>query len=96
MPEWTIVTKDSHPKLYEAFEAISHDRGAGAGHETYSVPKEWADKIPVTEAALTTLSTEELESFCIGEQGEADTIAKRSLSLGIAHAMLNSFFEDWE
>lgn len=96
MPEWTIVTKDSHLKLYEAFEAISHDRGAGAGHETYSVPKEWADKINAASAALATLSPEEFETFCIGEQREADKIAKRNGDLFAAHALLNSFFEDWD
>lgn len=39
---WVLVTATSHPNIFEAFENISHDCGASAGHSNYAVPPEWA------------------------------------------------------
>ncbi len=92
---WVLVTKESHPTLFESFEDISHDRGSGAGHDNYSVPPEWVDTLNIAEKCLVTLSEEERQEFAIGEQGEVEKIATRSQEFSQTHKMLNSFFEDW-
>ena len=92
---WVVIHTHSHPTLFQAFEIISHDRGAGAGHLNYGVPKEWVEHLRTADTALATLTPSELEIFCIGEQTKADVIAMRSKELYCTHKMLNSFFEDW-
>lgn len=89
------MTATSHPLLHEAFETISHDSGFGAGHEGYSVPPEWADRLAEAEAALGTLDRIDFEVFCIGDADEMEEICLRSPQLERAHALLGSFFEDW-
>lgn len=96
--EWfdvEVVTKITHPVLFEAFEIISHDRGAGAGHSNYAVPREWVDRLQPTELALRGLSEPELKTFCIGEEEDQLALA-RTPELLYASDLLNSFFEDWD
>lgn len=90
------VLATTYPLLHAAFEAISHDCGAGAGHETYWVPDEWSPHVPDAEAALATLSAEERQTFAIGEHSEVEALANRSTALTMAHRMLNAFFGDFE
>lgn len=93
---WVLVTQQSYPTLFRAFETISHDVGAGAGHTNYSVPPEWVDKLALVEKELSLLSTADLETLLIGEDSEAIAIVARSDNLLIVHKMLNAFFDDWE
>ncbi len=92
---WTVVTAKSHPRLHAAFEKISHDRGSGAGHETYSVPPEWSAELTSVNSVLLLLCDEDLEMFCIGEQGDQQRMVDGMPGLATAHKMLNAFFEDW-
>lgn len=89
------ITKQSHPRLHEAFEMISHDRGSSAGHASYEVPAKYEPFIETTEAALASLSEAELIEFCIGDAVVADDISRRSGAMSGAHTFLNAFFEDW-
>ena len=88
------VTAQSHPALFHAFELISHDRGTQAGHASYEVPATWALLVPRTEAELTPLTAEELETFAIGEESEAQAVALRQ-QLVVAPLLLNAFFSEW-
>ncbi len=92
---WEIVHKHSYPHLFEAFETLSHDCGAGAGHSNYAVPKEWAPHLKTAETALSTLTNKEYGIFLTGDATEQQEIADRSKELFCTHKMLNSFFEDW-
>lgn len=91
------VTAVSHPSLFEAFETISHDSGGKAGWHSYFVPHAWRPKVAAADAALSTLSPDEMQTFCIGEQTESGAIAARSPELKAAHDLLNAFFDnpDW-
>lgn len=93
---WTSVTAQSSPRLHRAFEIISHDRGSGAGHATYSVPPKWVSAIPVAEVVLGRLCDEDLETLCIGEVSEQEQIAGLSAAHEMTSRMLEAFFEDWE
>jgi hypothetical protein len=88
----TIVTQASHPRLFKAFETISHDRGSGAGHSNYYVPPRWEGHLAQVEQQLTTLNDDELETFSIGERDEAKPL---TVKLSEANTLLESFFNDW-
>jgi hypothetical protein len=90
------ITKDNYPFVFEVLEAVSHDSGSGAGRSSYGVPPRWVDGLPLMNIALEALSTEERETFAIGEVTESEAIALRSPWLGDAHAMLNDFFDGWQ
>jgi len=40
------ITKDNYPRIFEAFETTSHERGTQAGHSHYYVPTRWDAHIP--------------------------------------------------
>lgn len=90
------VTAAAFPSLHRAFESISHDSGAGCGYESYPVPARHHMQIGAIEAALAALGPEDMETFCIGEQSEAEAIRQRdggSLALDWAAQLLVEFFE---
>lgn len=91
-----IVTAETQPTLFLALEAISHDRGSGAGHTNYAIPAGWQFFIPPAERALKALPPEEFAEFCIGEHEAAQAIAHRSTDLHMAHRLLEAFFMDFE
>lgn len=89
------VTKSSHPTIFEAFETISHDCGARAGHSFYEVPAPWSSRLAEFETALYPLGEDELHTFCIGEQDEMIAIMAE-YKLDAACDFLTAFFEsDW-
>lgn len=90
------MTAASHPLLFDAFEAISHDCGYGAGHASYSVPPERVGQLADAERALGDLSPAEREEMTIGDSTEfmAGRLADPSL-LGLDQ-LLHAFWEDWE
>lgn len=92
---WAVVTAASHPKLHATLEDISHDCGAGAGHESYSVPPEWAGGLANYEQALAGLTDEQRQEFAIGDQAENDRMCQLSPALKRTGAMLCAFFNDW-
>lgn len=96
MEDLRIVTKQSHPILFEALEIISHDRGAGAGHSNYAIPAPFNSSCDDVEMALVTLTTADLEDFSIGEESDMQAIASRSPELQAASKFLNAFFNDFE
>lgn len=91
-----IVTAVTQPTLFLALEAISHDRGSGAGHSNYAIPAGWQFFIPPAERALHLLSPEDFATFTIGEHELAQDIAHRSQELHMAHRLLEAFFHDFE
>lgn len=96
----TIITKVSHPALFECLETISHDNGAGAGHSEYAIPDEWdrwcAAFLPAVELALAALSEDERQNLSIGELSDMSDIAYRSSDLWMAHSFFSAFFNDFD
>lgn len=91
-----IVTRESHSRLFEALEIVSHDCGAGAGHPEYAIPEPWASEVDYVEQAMRDLSPEEVETLSIGEHDEARAIASRTPGLMTASDFLEAFFNDFE
>jgi hypothetical protein len=104
MVDFVLVTEQSHPNLFKAFETISHDSGGGAGHDNYSVHPAWAPYLTEAETALAGLSggrdgddlDGDFSTFCIGDVVDMSRIAARSRELTRTLVLLNSFFEDWD
>ncbi|MCG5241358.1 hypothetical protein ACIU1J_27460 [Azospirillum doebereinerae] len=92
MPQTTTITATSHPTLFEACETISHDAGAQAGWPSHTVP---AGDLDAIEAALATLTADELDEFCVGDADEMEITAARSPGLSEAHQLLGEFFENY-
>lgn len=89
--QYALVISSEYPILYSVLDTISHDCGAGAGHETYSVARKW--DLPRAEAALSSLTEDERQQFAIGEYEEMLSIAARSEELSYVNSMLESFFD---
>lgn len=95
MTDVVLVSAATHPTLFEAFETISHDSGGSAGWPHYRIPARYEASLAAFERALSTLTSTELETFCIGETREA---AQLSVLQGLREVdvFLNDFFDsDW-
>lgn len=92
-----IVTMTSHPKLFGAFDVIRRDCGGANRYEPektrYRVPYPWSASIDASEAALSRLSADDLETFCIGDQDEALELCRHDTALRVTHDMLNAYFD---
>lgn len=88
---WQSITSATHPQLFEAMDAITHDGGGGC-HEHYNVPPGWMGALPRMEVLLGRLTPEQRETIAIGEQ---DDLVREFDGLGVAHRFLNAFFEDF-
>lgn len=89
-----VITKESHPTLFLAFEAISHDCGRQAGHRNYVVPDSYAQLLTVIEPLLVSLTPEEFSTLCIGEETEKAAIVER-YGLIQTDELLQRFFEEF-
>lgn len=91
---WHQIFEATHPLLFEAMDAITHDGGGGC-HEHYNVPPGWVEALPRMETLLSRLSPEQRETIAIGECSEQDDLVREFDGLDIAHRFLNAFFEDF-
>jgi len=91
---WLRITADTHPRLFEAMDAITHDGGGGC-HRHYNVPAGWAEALPRMEAVLGRLTPEQRETVAIGECSEQEAVVREFDGLAVAHRFLNAFFEDF-
>ena len=96
------------PKLLKAMELIDFDNGrphcARIAGEVWNAPTEHGVGVKDThwhaynfveaESALATLTDEDFETFCIGEESEMQTIMNSRLWLGTAHVILELYFDD--
>jgi rubrerythrin len=89
-----LITQQDYPKIFECFEAISHDCGAHAGHHNYAVPEVYETRLDSFEEQLNKLSDAEREDFCIGESYDMTRIAERDGYKEVAD-FLNDFFDNW-
>jgi hypothetical protein len=103
------VTGKSFPNLHAAFVAIEQDNG---GHligtvypgepidfETFRVPDAWEPLLAPAEAGLARLracSVEDLSTFVIGEETEAEAIQQRQADLNAARLVMNDYFDGWQ
>lgn len=95
MPDgWHKIAPATHPMLFEAMDAITHDGGGGC-HDHYNVPDGWAEALPRMEALLGRLSEDQRQVIAIGECSEQDALVGEFDGLDVVHRFLNSFFEDF-
>lgn len=92
--EWLSITSATHPRLFEAMDAITHDGGGGC-HEHYNVPPGWVDALARMEVVIGRLTDEQRETLAIGEGSEQDALVAEVEGLGVVHRFLNAFFEDF-
>jgi hypothetical protein len=92
-PPWFDVTVANYTFLYSCLQAISHDAGYGANHETFSISARWEEKLTLIEAALAGLSDQDRLEFCIGDGDKIDEIAARSPELTLASDLFEDFAE---
>lgn len=93
-----VITKASHPAIFEAFEMISHDCGRQAGHSNYAIPIDCTTDLAEVEASLADLlatADSDFECLCIGEAEESAEIV-RGYKLQRADTLLHAFFEEFE
>jgi hypothetical protein len=89
-----IITKTDYPKIFEAFETISHDCGGGAGHHNYAVPEVYAPRLADYEVKLNALTDADFEDFCIGEHNDMLAISERDGYQPVSD-FLTDFFDGW-
>ena len=91
------ITRMSYPMLHQACQLIRLDSGGSHGHESYFIPGAKRDDLGWAESALFLLSCgsrDDFDTFCAGEASEQNEIADRRYGLGVAHRLLNEFFEN--
>ena len=96
-PGDAVVTAESHPALFEAFETISHDGGYSAGHRRYFVPA-WAAKTDLAEVdRLLSLMSEDgkLDHLVLGEHSDIQAFIKANPEYAPVDALFHAFFEDF-
>jgi hypothetical protein len=91
---WHRITRDTHPHLFEAMDAITHDGGGGC-HEHYNVPAGWSEALSRMETLVGRLTVDQRETIAIGECSEQEALVAECEGLGVAHHFLNAFFEDF-
>jgi hypothetical protein len=91
---WLRITASTHPLLFEAMDAITHDGGGGC-HEHYNVPPGWAEALARMEVTLGRLSAEQQQTLAIGDCAEQGDLVQEFDGLGVVHRFLDAFFEDF-
>lgn len=99
-----LVTKDSHPALFKAFELISHDNGRQAGHVNYAIPMDYyvdppelgvhLDRLNWQLQMLLDLADVDFEALCIGDEDARQRIVKER-GLEDVDLLLQRFFEEF-
>ena len=83
------LTKKNYPNLYAAFEIVSHDVDVSG---PFMIPDQLSKELPAMEEALSNLSPEDLETFCIGEQTDQEAILKRHPALAEVNSLISAHF----
>lgn len=91
---WHSITGASHPLLFEAMDAITHDGGGGC-HGHYNVPPGWVDALARIEVVLGRLSGEQCQIIAIGECTEQEALVSEFEGASLVHHFLGAFFEDF-
>lgn len=90
-----LITAESYPSIFKAFETISHDSGNQAGHVNYAIPLSWEKQLPFIEHNLSQLllnADGDFECLCIGDEDDRTRIVK-DYKLEITDKLLQEFFE---
>ena len=97
MTDVVLITEQSHPSIFKAFETISHDCGRQAGHKNYAIPMEFESGLADAEARLKYLLENadlDFECLCIGESEERDKIVI-AYGLNAVDNLLEDFSEEF-
>ncbi len=92
-----IITSESHPAIFKAFETISHDNGNQAGHTNYVVSLKWKDDLDGIEKTLATMlrdADSDFDCLCIGDELERQSIVKSDPGMEVVDNLLQEFFEE--
>jgi hypothetical protein len=85
-----LVRPDTYRHIYEVLNDISHDGGAGAGHDHYAIDAKWEPRCADWDFKLSFMTREQRQTFAIGEQSEGRELAERHGLLDMAE-MLDVF-----
>ncbi len=91
-----LITKEEFPAIFAAFEKISHDSGAQAGHTNYVIDMSWKSTIQEIERDLAKLLEEadsDFDILCIGDEEERIDVV-RGHRITLADKLLQEFFEE--
>lgn len=94
-PGDVAITAALYPGLHAAFEIISHDGGASAGHLQYVVPDEWTRGIDDVDDVLASLDADTLQTLCIGEGDDIRDLVEQRPELTQSDVLLTGFTADW-
>jgi hypothetical protein len=91
-----VVTQQTYPIIWKAFELIAYDGGGSLTFEgiTQYTCKEQYSLAAINER-LYQLSEQDFETLCCGEQSDQEKIASRDHVLEGAHHLLIEFWEWW-
>lgn len=92
-----MVTKHNFPLLFKAVLSIELDNGMinrlEPARDEYDLPIHDAEIVlPKVETALASLTGEQLETLCTGEESEILALINGNEGLTIASQLLNDFF----
>lgn len=94
-----IVTDQSHPALFRAFQNVDLDNGVinrlEPARVLYEVPSQYEGLVADAEHALASLSDEDMDTACAGEQGDMDALLAQRPALAGAMELLNAYFDGW-
>ena len=83
------LTKDNFPTLLTAFEIVANAVDVSG---PFMVPRRLLRELPAMEGALSTLSPDDLETFCIGEQTDQEILLKRNPTLAEVSSLIDAHF----
>ena len=86
----------SEGPLLEALNLISYDGGGQGGWSGFVVPGTWRQWIAPATRALSVMSPEDRDTFCIGEHEAMSLFLGRGTDFVKAGELLTAFFDgDW-
>ena len=94
-----IISSSSHPTLFASLIAIMYDNGAINRKNPEPTELEVFGDPDVVELALKSLTTEEIETFCDGDEQDVEDIIggfenPRREMLKATHKMFDDFFNN--
>ena len=101
--EETLIDQHNYPAIFTLLVVILQDNGGinridtpeGEAHLVFRLPAHPASGFGHMESALLEIADgEDFETFAIGEQSEAQTIAERDPYLKQLHEIVNEWFKE--
>ena len=89
-----MIMESSHPHTVNALQLVDADNGSQMT-DSYLIPSDWAVLLPDIEKFFAGLTDEEMETMCMGEETDRQSIIKSHLNGDVANDFLTAYFDDW-